>query len=172
MPMATKLDRVVNYHEEFLPIKSHDPLITWSSVITWQTKTIILRYHNAYGQQTWQDGGLFWGAPAHKVTWPFDYVILRNHMTNWNRYISTTTTPIATKLGRVVTYVKGILPKKSHCSWVTYFCEITWQFKTYLHYHNAYNHQTWQGGSQLGGTLTHNVTWFFNYVAFWDHLPN
>ena len=93
-------------------------------------------------------------------------------MTNWNRYISTTTTPIATKLGRVVTYVKGILPKKSHCSWVTYFCEITWQFKTYLHYHNAYSHQTWQGGSQLGGTPTHNVTWFFNYVAFWDHLPN
>ena len=30
MPIATKLDRVVTYYEELPPIKSHDPLITWS----------------------------------------------------------------------------------------------------------------------------------------------
>ena len=30
MAMATILGRVVTYHEELSPIKSHDPLITWS----------------------------------------------------------------------------------------------------------------------------------------------
>ena len=37
--MATKLDRMVTYLEGFLPIKSHDPLITWPCKITWQAKT-------------------------------------------------------------------------------------------------------------------------------------
>ena len=39
--IATKLDKVVTYHEGVPPIKSHDPLITWFSEITWQTKIII-----------------------------------------------------------------------------------------------------------------------------------
>ena len=30
MPMVTKLDRVVTYHGELLPIKSYDTLIKWS----------------------------------------------------------------------------------------------------------------------------------------------
>ena len=34
MPMATKLGRVVAYHEELPPVKSHDFLITWSCEIT------------------------------------------------------------------------------------------------------------------------------------------
>ena len=41
MPMGTKLGRVVTYHEGIPPIKSRDPLITWSCEITRQTKTII-----------------------------------------------------------------------------------------------------------------------------------
>ena len=39
MPIAAKL-RGVTYYEGVPPIKSHDPLITWSSEITWQTKNI------------------------------------------------------------------------------------------------------------------------------------
>ena len=30
VPMVTKLARVVTYHEEFPPIKSHGTLTTWS----------------------------------------------------------------------------------------------------------------------------------------------
>ena len=33
MPMATKPDRVVTYYEGLPPLKSHDPLITWSCKI-------------------------------------------------------------------------------------------------------------------------------------------
>ena len=39
--MASKLGRVVTYHEGLPPIKSYDPLNTWFFEITWQTKTIM-----------------------------------------------------------------------------------------------------------------------------------
>ena len=40
VPVTTKHGKVVTYVDGFLPIKSYDPFITWSSEITWQTKTI------------------------------------------------------------------------------------------------------------------------------------
>ena len=39
--MASKLCRLVTYLHLLLPTKSHNPFITWSCKITWQTKTII-----------------------------------------------------------------------------------------------------------------------------------
>ena len=39
--MATNLGRVVSHHEGFQPIKSRDPLITWSFKTTWQAKNNI-----------------------------------------------------------------------------------------------------------------------------------
>ena len=41
VPMVTKLGRMVTYIDGLLPIKPHDPLITWSCKIMWQTKNII-----------------------------------------------------------------------------------------------------------------------------------
>ena len=41
IPMVTKFGRVVNYNEGLLPIKSYNPLTTWSSEVTWQTKANI-----------------------------------------------------------------------------------------------------------------------------------
>ena len=40
MAVATKLGKLVTYYEGLSPIKSHDPFITWSCKITWQTKFI------------------------------------------------------------------------------------------------------------------------------------
>ena len=45
-------------------------------------KLLNLHYHIAYGHQTWQDGNLPWWARAYKVAWPFDHVVLLDHMTN------------------------------------------------------------------------------------------
>ena len=45
-------------------------------------KTLYLHYQGLYGYQTWPDGNLPWWAPAHKVKWPFDHVVLWNHVTN------------------------------------------------------------------------------------------
>ena len=41
VPLATKLGTMITYLDRFLPLKSHDSLITWSYEITWQTETII-----------------------------------------------------------------------------------------------------------------------------------
>ena len=41
MSVATKIGKMVAYLEVLLTMKSHEPLITWSCEITWQTKTAI-----------------------------------------------------------------------------------------------------------------------------------
>ena len=77
---------VVTNHEGLPPIMWHDPLITWSCKIKWQSKSIYLHYHGVYGHQTWQDGDLPWEAAAHWVIWPFVDMILWDHVTKENHY--------------------------------------------------------------------------------------
>ena len=48
--------------------------------LTIQPQKTYLHYCNANGHLTWQCDGLPWGAPTHKVTWPFDHVILWDHV--------------------------------------------------------------------------------------------
>ena len=53
------------------------------------------------------------------------------HVTNENNYFSTTTPLLmATKLGRMVTYLDGLLPIKSHDPLITWSCEIPGQIKS------------------------------------------
>ena len=79
-----------------------DPLVTWSCKIIQKTEPIYLHYHNAYGHKTRQDGDWPWASSTHKVWW--SYVVLQDYVTNWNDYISITTMPRATKLGREEKY--------------------------------------------------------------------
>ena len=67
-------------------------------------------------------------APTHKVTWSFDHVIFQDLVTNLNLnlYVSTIIVPIATKHGRMVTY----LAIKWHDHLIMWFWKITWQIKT------------------------------------------
>ena len=136
--------KVVTYHERFSSIKSHDPLITWFSKVTWQKKLIYLYYQSAYGHQTWQDGNLTWRAPTHKVKQRLDHMVLQVHVTSKSHYTSTTRVLMATKLGSMITYLDGLLSIKSHDPVISWLCEITWPTKTiYLQYHSAYGHQIW-----------------------------
>ena len=98
MPMATKLGRVVIYHEELLPIKSL--MIFWlrgCARSRFKLKTYLyhhraydhpfqtkkyLHYPRAYDHPTWEDGNLLRLAPVHKVTWRFDYIDLEVHVSN------------------------------------------------------------------------------------------
>ena len=41
-----------------------------------------LHYRIDYGHQTWQSGDLPRGTPIHKVTWPLNFVVFQNHVTN------------------------------------------------------------------------------------------
>ena len=124
--MATKLRRVVTYLDGLLSMKSHDPWITWFCEITWQTKVLT----SPPLQCWWLPNLAGWWAPAYKVAWPFDHVVLRDHVTNWNDYISTIRVPMPTKLGKIVTYLDGLLSMKLHGPLITWSCEIKWQTKT------------------------------------------
>ena len=59
----------------------------------------------------------------------FDHVVLWDHMTNQNHYIFTTTAPMATKLGRMVTNLEQLLAILLLYPLVTWSCKITWQTK-------------------------------------------
>ena len=93
-------------------------------------KTLYLYYHNGYGHLVWQGGDLPWETPICKMTQTFDHLVLRDHLTNWNHYISSNTMPMISKLCRVVTYHEGLAPIKSHDRLIRWSCEITWHIKS------------------------------------------
>ena len=45
-----------------------------------------------------------------QVSRTFRRVVLQDHATNYNDHISTTTVPMTTKPGRLVSYLEGLLP--------------------------------------------------------------
>ena len=140
--MDTRISRVVIYHKGLIPIKSHDPLITWSCEITWQTKIIITQLTEWFmvtklcSMGTYLDGFLtikshdplitkqlylhYNSAYGHCRMLTYlegfitikSYNILLDHVTNESLYISTTRLAMATKLGRMVTYLEGLLTLK------------------------------------------------------------
>ena len=81
MPVATKPGMMVTYLKWVLPRKSHDPWPRGLARSLDKLKPLYLHYHSVYGHQTWQDGDPG-EAAAHKVVWPFDHVVLQNHVTN------------------------------------------------------------------------------------------
>ena len=76
-------------------------------------------YHSVYGYQTLQDGKLPRLALTHKVTQPFDHVVLQDHMTNQNYYISTT-------------YNEEFPLVKLHDPLIMWFGEVTCQIKYFI----------------------------------------
>ena len=55
---------------------------------------------------------------------------LRDQVTNWSNFISTTMVLVATKLDMIVHHVDGPLPIKSQEFFIMWFCVIMLQFKT------------------------------------------
>ena len=103
-------------------------------------------------------------AAFHKVTWFFDYVIFRDHVTNYNHYISTTTVPVTIKLGRMVNNLGEL--------WLYGLARSLDKLKPLsLQYHDAYGHQTWKGCDLPCWDPTYKVTWLFDYVILWYHVP-
>ena len=82
---STNFGRLVTYLDGLLPIKSHDPLITWSPEITWKTKTIIspmlrclramgkvMTYHKGLSQVKPYDPFIMWSC---EITWQTKSII-------------------------------------------------------------------------------------------------
>ena len=99
--------------------KPHEHLVQRSGEITLQTK-IYLHWLHVYGDQTWQSGHLSWRVSIHKDAWPFSHMVLQDHVPNQDHWISTTTTFMANKLGRVETDKEEHQRKKLHGTLITY----------------------------------------------------
>ena len=69
-----------------------------------------------------------WGAFIHKVAWTFGNMVLKDHV---RKVILISTTRRSTKLGKVITYLEGLL-LKSHDPLVTWSCKIRLQVKTII----------------------------------------
>ena len=135
------------------------PFITWSRD---KCKTLYLHFINIYGQQIWQSGNLRWRDPAFKVMWPFDYMV------TWQMkktYIWTSTIPMATKLGWVVTFGQKTSHTKLHDLLITWSRD---KYKTLcLHFCSTYDHKTGQSGILWWRDHNFKVTRLFDYLVTW-----
>ena len=167
MPMATKRGRMMTYLAWILPINSHDHIITWSCKITWQTKIIIY----PLTQCPWLSilaawGDTEWGIPSHKVTRPFDHVVYQGYVKYISWCIISNVRPMATKLGKVVTYSLRNFNTLSYTTLSTCGHVRSHKLKTlYPHHHNVYDHQTWLGGYIQWESSFWKVTWPFDHVV-------
>ena len=111
-------------------------------------KTQYLLLCKAYGHQTWQDGGLWWGKPTHNVRWPSDHVITWVYVTNWklissiirglllkwriHLYINifSSASSMTTKHGDLVTCGEKSPPMESHDPLTKWWFVVTWQIKS------------------------------------------
>ena len=62
---------------------------------------------------------------TYLITRLFDLMVLRDHVTNQTHFMPTTKVPIATKLGRMVTYFDGLLLPIKYDPLIAWSCEIT-----------------------------------------------
>ena len=82
---SRNFDRMVTYLDGILPIKSHDPLITWSPEITWKTKAItspmlpclrplgkVMTYHKGLSQVKPYNPFIMWSC---EITWQTKSII-------------------------------------------------------------------------------------------------
>ena len=110
---------------------------------------LFLYYYKSYGHQTWQSVDLLW-----EVTQPIEQVVTWGYVMNW-KHTSTTTMPMATKLGKVVGYVQWGF-KDPEKLWEAYVQRL-WELNLPCNLLNAWsmtnrksfasttwNHQSWQ----------------------------
>ena len=147
--MATKLGRIVNYLGSLLPIKSHDPLITWSCKIIWKTKIMI--------------------SSLPQCLWPPNLAGQRSCEITWQTKIIITPLPQCLWSPKLVSWWLTMRVFQPSCYSTLWSCGLVRsrdKLKTlYLHYHNAYGHKTRQDDVLPWVTSTHEVTWPYNHVV-------
>ena len=111
-----------------------------------------LQYHSSYDHQIWEDRNLPWWAPAYTVIWTFNHVVLWDHVTNLNHYISTSKVFMATKPGKMLTYLDGLVSIMQHDRLITLSCRITWQKKNHYIFTTSVPMAT-----KLGRTVTYLI---------------
>ena len=131
------------YGQKIQHTKSCYPLIKWSRD---KCKTLYLHFGNIYDHQTWQSGNLRWRDPSFKGMCPFGYVVTWQKKKN---YFCTSTIPMATKLGRVITYGQKTPYTKLHD------LLITWSRGKWKKPKSTLTEYLWQSGNLHWGNPTH-----------------
>lgn len=98
--------------------------------------------------------------------WPFNHMVLLDHMTNWKIFTSITLMFMATKYGWVLTCNKELQHRKSHDPSKMWSYEVMWQIFTLSQgqwpqntsYLPPSNHLPW-------GVSTHKITYLFMHVS-------
>ena len=100
-PKITKLGRI---SLRGLEACTHQVTCSFDHVMSRdKIKTLYLHFLKNYKYQTWHGDGLGWVAPTYQVLCSFVRVVVWYFVTKWKCYISTSITPILTKLDTVVT---------------------------------------------------------------------
>ena len=111
------------YFEGLLHIKSYDHLITYFCEIIWETKSILSPL-----PQSQRPSNLAGGWLTFRDSYPISYDPLLKwssvHVTKW-KHTSTTTIPMSTKLGRVVTYNEELPLIKLYDPCIRCFFQVT-----------------------------------------------
>ena len=130
VPMAAKLCRII-YLDGLLTMKSYD---LWSSDLGRsfdQLTPLYLHCHSAYGPQTWFNGYIPWRLLTTKSYKALIMWYCKVTKTNKNHCISTRV-PIATKLGRMMTYLDVLPPIRVYSKPMFHltikYCPILWKF--------------------------------------------
>ena len=128
-------------------------------------KSLYLHYQSAYGYHTWQESNLPCWTLAYKIAWSFDYVVLRNYITNYH----TTTLPQhlwPTNVVGLELILTGFWAKGQMNLWSLSLVRSPDKLKSlYLRYDSAYSNQTWQDGNFIWWASTYIVTWLLDYVV-------
>ena len=116
--MAIKFAGWLTDLDGLLPKKPHDRLIRWFYEIMWHPKSLYLYYHSAQGLQNLATWLTMRGLP-----------MLLHPLVTCSCEIMWQTISMATKRGRMVTYLVYLLPIKLSDHIITWFCKIAWQTK-------------------------------------------
>ena len=160
--VATKPGRNLTYLDGLPSVRLHDPLITSSCEITWTFKTTISTIWVSMATKlarmvTYLDGLLPRKSNETlitrfcELTWQSEIIICPPLQCLW-----------PPNLASWWLAIKGFYSMLHH-PLITWSCEIAWQIKLYLHYHNIYGNKIWQDGDL--SLLSFKVKWPHNHVT-------
>ena len=126
-------------------------------------------FDKIYDHQSWQAIYLFTGFDSIETIQTCASDITTSRSRYKIKIITTTRVPMATKLGRMVTYCNRFMHINSHDPLITSSCEITWPFKTTIS-------TIWVSmATKLARMVTwwapaQKVIWNFNHKILWAHM--
>ena len=107
---------------------------------------------------------VIWNFVCIRITWSLAQCKFNLAFHHLKLYNSTTTMPIATKLGRMATYFEVLPSIKSHELLIVISCD---KSKTCLHHHKTYGNQCCDYPWRFSN---HKIKWLFDHMVLQSHM--